>query len=447
MLVKEIIDITNGILVYGEEHTPCENFSKDTRTLQKGDVYIGIHGEKFDGNTLYKEAFEKGANVCILETQEVEKIEGKTVIAVENSVQALQQIAAYKRSQYDIPVIAITGSVGKTSTKDMIASVVAQEYHVLKTQGNFNNEIGLPLTILQLKDHTAMVVEMGMNHLREIATLTNIAKPTIAVITNVGTAHIGNLHSRENILKAKLEIVEGLAKQGTLVINNDNDMLHAWQRKPDIQQTICTYGIHENSQYMPESMTLGEESSDILVEGCSIHVPVAGEHFVSNSLCAIAVGKQLGISMKNMKTGIETFELSKQRMEKAQNAIGATIINDAYNANFDSMKASLQYLGNLTHTRKIAVLGDMLELGEFSRELHEKVGNVLQNTNIDVVITVGTEAKHIAKQVENKMVYSFDNNAQAIQTLQTMVQKGDTVLLKASNGMKFSEIFQALMHM
>ncbi len=447
MLVKEIIDITNGTLIYGNEQTMCGKFSHDTRNLQSGDVYVGIRGEKMDGNTLYKEAFAQGADVCILETEDIEMVEGKTVIVVENSVRALQQLAAYKRSQYDIPVVAITGSVGKTSTKDMIASVVAQQYHVVKTQGNYNNEIGLPLTILQLKDHTAMVVEMGMNHLREIATLTNIAKPTIAVITNVGTAHIGNLHSRENILKAKLEIVEGLAKEGILVINNDNDMLHDWQVQPNIEQSICTYGIHENSQIMPETVILGEESSDILVEGCSIHVPIAGEHFVSNSLCAIAIGKQLGISMEKIKTGIETFELSKQRMEKVQSPVGATIINDAYNANFDSMKASLQYLANLSNTRKIAVLGDMLELGEFSRELHEKVGNVLQNTNIDVVITVGTEAKHIAKQVENKIVYSFDNNAQAIQTLETMVQKGDTVLLKASNGMKFSEIFQALMHM
>lgn len=447
MLVKEILDITKGKLLYGNEMATCENFSKDTRTLSKGDVYIGIQGEKLDGNALYKEAFEKGAEVCILQTEDIEKIEGKTVIVVENTIKALQQIAMYKRSLYKIPVIAVTGSVGKTSTKDMLASVIGKQYDVLKTQGNMNNDIGLPLTILNLKKHTAMVVEMGMNHLGEIQTLTNIAKPTMAVITNVGTAHIGNLGSRENILKAKLEIIEGLAKEGTLFINNDNDMLHAWKQQAKIEQEMVTFGIHEKSTYMPEKMELGEEASEIEIKGMRIHIPVGGEHFVINALCAIAVGSKLGIPMEKIKEGIETFELTKQRMEKVKTPFGITVINDAYNANYDSMKAALWSLAKLSGTRKIAVLGDMLELGTFSKELHEKIGEELQKLEIDIVMTVGKEAKCIATKAINRTVYSFENKEEAIQKLKEIIQKGDTLLLKASNGMKFIDILNALMQM
>jgi len=447
MLVKEILDITKGKLLYGNEEIVCENFSNDTRTLTEGDVYIGIKGERFDGNTLYKEAFAKGADVCILQTEEVEMLEGKTVIIVENTIQALQQIAAYKRSLYAIPVIAITGSVGKTSTKDMVASVVGKQYEVLKTQGNRNNEIGLPLTILNLKQHTAMVVEMGMNHLGEIRTLTNIAKPTIAVITNVGTAHIGNLGSRENILKAKLEIIEGLSKEGIVCVSNDNDLLHKWKEQAQIEQEIVTFGIQEPSDYMPDNMQLEEESSEIEIGGMHIHIPAEGEHFVSNALCAIAVGRSLGISMEKIKEGIETFELTKQRMEKVKAPLGFHIIHDAYNANYDSMKAALHSLAKLSNTRKIAVLGDMLELGAFSKELHEKIGEELQRLDIDIVITIGTEANYIAEKAVSKKVYSFQTKEEAIQKLKEMIQKGDTLLLKASNGMKFNEIFNALMQL
>ena len=234
--VEDILKVCNGKLLFGDKETVCENFSKDTRTIQKDDVYVGIRGERFDGNEFYEQAFQRGAKVCILQDIDIsneikQKYSDRCVVIVENTIKALQQLASYKRELYHIPVIAITGSVGKTSTKDMIASVVGTKYHVLKTEGNLNNHIGLPMTILKLKEHNALVVEMGMNNLGEISILSKIAKPTIAVITNVGTAHIGNLGSRENILKAKLEILDGLQTDGSLIINNDNDLLHEWLEK------------------------------------------------------------------------------------------------------------------------------------------------------------------------------------------------------------------------
>ena len=229
MKVREILQVTKGKLIIGNENLECENFSKDTRIIQKGDIYIGIKGEKFDGSQFWKQALDNGAEAVIIEnteitSEDIQQYSNKTIIKVENTLEALYEIARYKRSQYDIPVIAVTGSVGKTSTKDIIASVVSTRYKTLKTEGNNNNNIGLPLTILKLKDHEALVIEMGMNHFGEISLLTSIAKPTLAVITNIGTSHIGILGSRENILKAKLEIIEGMSIP-KIIINNDNDLL------------------------------------------------------------------------------------------------------------------------------------------------------------------------------------------------------------------------------
>ena len=204
--VKDIVNICRGKLICGDESIICREFKKDTRNIETGDVYVGIKGENFNGNTLYEKAFENGAEVCIISGVEAKEYKGKTIIEVEDSINALQKIAEYKRSLYDIPVIAVTGSVGKTSTKDIIASVMSQKYKVLKTEGNMNNHIGLTITISKLEDHEAIVVEMGMDPAGEIRVLTNIAHPTMCVISNIGSSHIGNLGSRENILKAKLEI-------------------------------------------------------------------------------------------------------------------------------------------------------------------------------------------------------------------------------------------------
>ena len=454
MKVKDILKVTNGKLLAGNENIECENFSKDTRTINEGDIYIGIKGEKFDGSKLWDEAVEKGAKAVIVENIEIEKDKlqkyaDKAIIKVENTLEALYKLAEYKRSLYDIPVIAITGSVGKTSTKDIIANVISTKYKTLKTEGNNNNNIGLPMTILKLKDHEALVVEMGMNHFGEISLLTKIAKPTIAVITNIGTSHIGNLGSRENILKAKLEILEGMDKP-ILVINNDNDLLHDWYEKNKEKIEIHTIGIENQSEINAKEIKLKEESSEFIAltkqEEVKVNVPVGGTHFVYNSLCAIAIGKLLDISTENIIKGISTFELTKKRMDIKKLDNGAIIINDSYNASYESMKASIEFLAKHTGERKIAVLGDMFELGEYTKELHEKVGKEIVKNKIDVLICSGEYSKYIIEKVKNSSTKTFyyENKEQIVEKLQKELKNGDVVLVKASNAMKFYEICQKL---
>ena len=456
MKISDILNVTKGKLITEKRDFECENFSKDTRTIQKGDVYIGIKGEKFDGSKFWKQAFDNGAEVVIIQDveiteEELEKYSNKTIIKVEDTLDALYEIARYKRSLYDIPVVAVTGSVGKTSTKDIIASVVGTKYKTLKTEGNNNNNIGLPFTILKLKDHEAMVIEMGMNHFGEISLLTSIAKPTLAVITNIGTSHIGNLGSRENILKAKLEILEGM-KIPKVIINNDNDLLHKWYKENKNQIEIHTFGIENDSDIIAKNVKMEEESSEFTAvlknsKRLEIKVPVGGEHFMYNALCATEVGLMLGISGENIKNGIEKFELTKKRMDIKKLENGAILINDAYNASFESMKVSIEFLAKHTGTRKIAVLGDMFELGEYSEKLHRDVGKEVAKNNIDILICAGENSKYIideAKKNKNVETYFMNSNEQIVENLSQKLRKGDVVLIKASNGMKFFEICQKL---
>lgn len=454
--VEDIINVTKGRLITGNKNMECINFSKDTRTIEQGDIYIGIKGENFDGSKFWKKAIENGASGVIVQNIEITEEEKKqykekVIIVVEDSLKALYEIAKFKRNMYDIPVIAITGSVGKTSTKDIVASVVSNKYKTLKTEGNNNNNIGLPLTILKLRDHEAMVIEMGMNHFREIALLTEIAKPTLAVITNIGTSHIGILGSRENILKAKLEILEGM-KKPKIIINNDNDLLHKWYEENKEKIEIHTYGIENQSEINAKDIEMNENSSkftvDINNKKVEIEVPVGGEHFIYNALCATEVGKVLGLTEEQVKKGIKEFELTKKRMDIRTLQNGAILINDSYNASYESMSASINYLENHNGTRKIAVLGDMFELGEYSKELHEKVGEAVAQKNIDILICSGEESKNIIKKVNEKnpkiKTILLNNNEEILKKLQEILREGDVVLVKASNGMKFYEICQKL---
>ena len=456
MKIKEILQATKGKLIQGNEEEEINEFCRDTRILKKGDTYIGIRGENFDGNALWEKAFESGADTVILQgidfsKENLEKYQNENIIVVEDTIEALADIATYRRMLFgkDFPVIGVTGSVGKTSTKDIIYSVVSQKYNALKTQGNMNNHIGMPMTILGLRDHEALVVEMGMNHFGELSKLTAIAKPTIAVITNVGTAHIGNLGSRKNILKAKLEILEGLQQGGTAVINNDNDLLHKWYLE-NKQYQIVTYGINNDSSNMAENIEYNETGSKFVLkpDDEQIDVPVGGEAFVYNSLAAISVGKLLNIPLAEIKEGIKKFELSKMRLDIQKTEQGYTIINDCYNANYDSMKSAIEYLKNIEGKRKIAVLGDMLELGEYSKELHEKVGLEVAKNKIDILITVGKEAENIARVAKNngiEHVYTFDNNKDATEKLKKIIAVDDVALIKASNSMNFKEIVESLL--
>ncbi len=458
LTIKEIIKVTKGELIQGNLEFVCKNFSKDTRTIQKGDTYIAIKGENFDGNLFWKQALEKGADCVIVsetsyEEKDLEIYQNKNIIKVKDTLQALYQIAKLKRSFYQIPVIAITGSVGKTSTKDMVANVISQKYKTLKTIGNNNNNIGLPLTILRLQEEEAMVLEMGMNHFGEISLLTSIAKPDICIITNIGTSHIGNLGSRENILKAKLEILEG-TNNPTIIINNDNDLLHTWQEANKNDRNIVTYGIQNPSDLNAKDICLEEENSEFVCtlngKETKIKVPVGGEHFVLNALCAVSVGNTLKIDTEKIVKGIQSFELTKKRMDIVELEDGTKIINDAYNASLESMQASLKHLSEFKNNRKIAVLGDMLELGEYTKKLHEQVGEIVKQNEIDILITSGENAKNIEKQARKlgmpeENTYHFENKEDITKKLQKILKPGDVVLFKASNGMKFFELAEEVL--
>lgn len=461
MKIKEIIQATKGKMIQGNEEKEVGEFCRDTRIIKEGNAYIGIKGENFDGNLIWQKAFEAGADTVIIQgvkfsEKDLEKWSNKNIIEVEDTIQALADIATYKRNSFgkSFPVVGVTGSVGKTSTKDIIANVISQKYKTLKTQGNNNNNIGLPFTIFNLKDQNAAVIEMGMNHFGEISKLTKIAKPTISVITNIGTSHIGNLGSRENILKAKLEILEGMAKK-ILVINNDNDLLHKFYlESKDVE--IHTYGIENDSEVTAENIILNENDSEftcnIKGEKFNIKVPVGGIHFVYNALCAATVGTLLGLTKEQIEIGIKTFELTKKRMDITELKNGVTIINDSYNASFESMQASLKYLSCLNAKRRIAVLGDMFELGDYSKELHEKVGKEVSKNNIDILVCCGDNAKYIVDMAEKEgmskdQIFYFDSIEQIEKFIKEIVKNGDSVLFKASNGMKFYNIVENLIIM
>ncbi len=328
---------------------------------------------------------------------------------------------------------------------------MSRKYKTLKTQGNYNNHLGVPLTLLRLDDEEAAVIEMGMNHLGEISKLTKIAEPTISVITNIGTAHIGILGSRENILKAKLEILEGMRESGTLIIDNDNDLLHEWYLENKEKVNIMTYGIENSSDIMAENIVCEANSStfDVKLNGKKYNFKInkGGKHLIINSLSAICVGIKNAISMEDIAKGISEFELTQNRMEVIEKENDIKVINDTYNASYDSMKAMLEYLKMQNAKRRIAILGDILEIGEYGEEIHKKVGEEVYKNNIDILITVGKNAKYIGEGALNlgmpkNNVFSYETNSKALGKIKELMKSGDCILVKASYGMKFKEIIE-----
>ena len=453
--VNDVIRLCCGKVLYGDEELELSIFSTDTRKLNQGDVYVGICGEHVDGNDFYKEAYDKGASCLILSKEPKEKLDGVTIIIVEDTLVCLQELAKYKRSLYDIPVIAVTGSVGKTSTKDIIYSVVSQKYKTHRTIGNFKNHLGLPLTILGLSDDTeALIVEMGMNHFGEISLLSNIAKPTISVITNIGTAHIGNLGSREGILKAKLEILDGMIGD-IFIYNGDDDMLDGClDNRYDLEYVIdsFTYSIDNKSDWQAINIKEDVFSSkfDILNTDSDITVNVGGKAYIYNSLVAYAVGVVLDIDKSLIKEGINDFKLSSSRLEKKITKNGVTLIDDTYNANYDSMKSSIELLRKVKDKRRIAILGDMLELGDYTNEYHTNLGDVIIGNNIDVLVTIGEYSKLIGKRsielgMDSNNIYSFSKEEDSYSFLKNYLNNNDIVLLKGSHGIHLIGIVDYLM--
>ena len=438
LTVKKILEITKGQLITGDENLEIESYSKDTRTIKKNDCYIGIKGETFDGNLFWEDAKEKGACACLLDSFEgkIEEKDSFTIILVSDTIAAIQALAHYVRIESHAKVVAITGSAGKTSTKDMIASVLEEKYKILKTPGNLNGQIGLPLNILAYKDEPVWVLEMGMNDFGQLKELSSIASPDVAVITNIGTAHIGILGSRENILKAKLEILEGMNDKGVLVLNGDNDLLKTV--KTDLKQV--TFGLESGNDIVATDITMDGEKTICKIENNEIEIPVMGEVFVYNALAAYAVGKLFSLTPEEIKNGIASFQMSNNRMNTIKTA-KFTIINDTYNANPDSVKSAIKTLGTFKN-RKVAILGDMLELGENEKKYHQEIGEFC-NEKIDVLITIGVLSENMFDKF-TKEKYYFKTNEEAETKLKDILKQDDVILVKASHSMKLDTIVNFL---
>lgn len=443
--VRDIVEKFGGTLVCGNIDLEIKNISKDTRTIKEGDIYIGINGESFDGNKFYSDAFDKGAIACILDNIEEidDKYKDKTIVKVDDTIKCIQDLARYKRSLYDIPVIGVTGSVGKTSTKDMIYSVLSTKYKVLKTEGNNNNHIGLPLTILRFNDEEVMILEMGMNNLGEISLLTDIGKPTIGVITNVGTAHIGNLGSRENIMKAKLEIIEGLS--GPLIINSDNDIMYDNLNYIKSLCDVITIGIDNDSDYKGHDIN----DNSFVLEGELIESPVNNRAFIYNSMMGYVVGKLCNVDINDIKRGIISLNLTGNRLEYKEYKDGIILIDDSYNASLDSIKSSLEILRKEKCNRRIAVIGDVLELGEYSEIIHKEIGRELFESNLDYVVTIGNDTKYTdiyLKENGFNNLKHFDIESDSYSFIEELLRKGDSVLFKGSHGIKLGNIVKYLVN-
>ena len=443
MRVKDILVATNGTLLSGDLNTEITGVTQDSRMIEVGNLYVPIIGENHDGHNFIKGAFDNGA-VATFSSHDI-SFPDKVVIRVVDTLEALQQLAHYIRVNNSVKVVGITGSVGKTSTRDMIYSVVSQKFNALKTLGNFNNDIGLPLTISRYQGEDVMVLEMGMSQLGEISLLSKLAQPDIAVITTIGTAHIGDLGSRENILKAKLEIIDGVT-DGVLIVNDDNDLLH----QMEIQRLEVVRVGTGNCDIVAKNISLKENSSEFNIvldnNETKVHVPLPGKHFVINALLAIAVGRQLDIPLDLCIKGIEQFELTKNRMDTLTLKNNIKIIDGTYNASEDSMKSSIDVLVNY-QGRKICVLADMLDMGDYAKELHQSVGKYVAEKGIDMLICKGENAKFIQQAaMDNGMDHAvlFETNEQVIQYLDSVLQRDDVLLCKGSNGMHMKEIVEYL---
>ncbi len=442
-----VTEIANALGTKVDSDNIINNVSIDSRDVDENTLFFAIKGDRFDGHDFVKNASEKGVGAVVCH-REVEC--SAPVIYVEDTKKAFLQFANfYRKSIKGLRVIGLTGSVGKTTTKEMVACVMEKSGETLKTEGNLNNEIGVPRTLFRLSETTKnAVIEMGMDGAGQIAILSQCSNPDAAIITNVGVSHIENLGSREGILNAKLEILQGLPKGAPLFLNGDNDMLSTV--KTDDYKVIF-FGIeNKNCEVLAENITEdGLFTSFVAVKGDikqKITIPTVGIHNVYDALSAFAVGFEYGISPEDIADGLKNYVPSGMR-QRIRETGGVTIIEDCYNASPDSQKAGLNSLCKISKGRKIAVLGDMLELGTYSETAHRNVGEYVAQCGVDMLFTYGEQSKFMADSAGKSglsQVLAFTDKTELSKALLSEIRKGDTLLFKASRGMKLEEVFEKI---
>ena len=454
MTIREILEAVDGKLLgeFSDLDLTVKHVFTDSRNPDPGALFIPLVGERFDGHAFLNEALEGGAAGCFTQRERESYLPGKFYIKVGSTQKALRDLARHYKQKFRIPFVAVTGSVGKTTTKDMVAAVLGERFKVLKTEGNFNNEVGLPLTLLRLNsNHEICVVEMGMNHFGEIEYLSSIVEPDVAVITNIGDSHIENLGSRENILKAKCEIFSHMdPKKGYVILNGDDPLLEPLRATLPFQSVLV--GTAEGLDYRATGVESdGEKSVRCHVRtprsGFDVEIPALGNHMLYPTLTAAAVAEHFGMTGGEIARGVLRFAPTKMRMNILKRGDGITILNDAYNANPQSMRAAVEVLSKSGGDYKIAVLGDMFELGPFAPTLHAGVGAYLGKAGIDCLVAVGELARHIydaAKDAMVPQVYWCETKEEAKPILAELVKPNSTILVKASRGMAFEELVDDL---
>lgn len=428
-----------------------ETISTDSRNVMTGAAFIALKGENFDGHDFIRPALEKGAKLIIAENcLGVEKSDYKKVILVQNSLTAYQRLAQYYRQKFSIPVVAITGSNGKTSTKDILACAMQNSWFVLKNEANFNNEIGVPKTIFEItSEHQVAIVEMGMRGLGQIEQLAEIAKPTVAIITTIAPTHIELLGSIENIAKAKAEVFKDFSENDLVILNYDNE----YTRNMNPASPKIYFGMDSAADISAYNIIVdSRETKFICVDRIrgqeyTVRIPLLGRHNVLNTLAALAVASFFKLELSKVLTGLAECELSSMRQSIIKKDDNILVINDAYNASPVSMEMALETLQVLSKQgRSIAILGDMLELGEFSEELHKQVGEYCINNNIDLVYTYGKAAQEISRMLiaQGRASKHFFDKISLANEVKEILRKNDVLLFKGSRGMKMEELIEMI---
>lgn len=462
MQIREIVSAVNGTLLYGEEEISIRSVSTNSKEFTVDGLFVPIIGERVDAHLFIDGALENGCVACFTSKAVGKYVSGKAYIKVEDTMVALQKLASYYRAKFQIPVIGITGSVGKTTTKEMIATALEAKYRVLRTTGNMNSQVGVPLMMFQLNsDHEIAVIEMGMSEVGEMEKLARIVRPDVAVMTNIGVSHIAQLKTQENIRREKLHITDTFGTDGILFVNGNDRLLKeiytANSSKENneellINGMVCTYGTEDSCDYLAKDlMNVGEETkfqfqSEKHRE--QVTLGVLGEHNVFNAVVALAIAEHFAVPMEDAIQALYRYRPIAMRGQ-IEEVYGIKVIDDTYNASPDSMKSGVSMLVELpVENRRFAVLADVLELGEHSRECHYAVGTYISTKKVDVVVTIGKESKAIADAICDRQgsmkVVSFDDNDGAIAYLLGNLKAGDAVLIKGSRGMHTEEIVNAI---